>query len=143
MGKTKLEKQVEAARLMAVIGLALVGLLSLTMLGQQLKGRAVKAAPVEEPDVALATLNEYSGVEAERISKLAAVLMGMGGKYTATCSASYNMTADVAAREYSITWRRETPGAEGEEATVVTETWSGATWAECVQRMLAWKEGGA
>ena len=97
--------------------------------------------PVVEPvadALAIASLKDYAGLEAERMAKMAAALMGMGGVYEAECGATHRTYRDGTETSYTITWMR---GKQG-EPDMTQVTWYGASWGECIQKMLAWKQGG-
>lgn len=103
----------------------------------------------ERKDVAVASLGSYASIEATRIAKMAELMLGMGGEYTAKCEAVYDSVTDKVETKYSITWYRE-PTAEELEAAKgaaiigrlgITETWTGATWGECIGKMMAWRGG--
>lgn len=111
------------------------------------------SGPTPEPvsdALAVATISNYAKLEAGRMVKMAAVLMDMGGEYTARCDAVYNTVTDKTEVEYSVTWRREDSEKQqvkGDKIVVTPEretierVWSGANWAECMAKMQAWKRG--
>jgi len=98
--------------------------------------------PVVEPvadALAIASLKDYAGLEAERMAKMAAALMGMGGTYKAICRSAYDLNADKTTLSYRIGWSRARDNTEDMEFMM---GWEGASWSECIQKMLAWKQGG-
>lgn len=101
-------------------------------------------------DVAVASLSSYGSIEATRIAKMAELMLGMGGEYTAKCEAVYNSVTDKVETAYSITWCREEPEIKKANGTMVLvspeyekieRVWSGANWGECVGKMMAWRGG--
>ncbi len=162
MGKSrmkKLEDRVGWLGKLAVGALAVVAVLGLVMIverGGDAKiavrpgitvdfdsGAVVKPEPTPAPvadALAIASLKDYAGLEAERMAKMAAVLLGLGGLYDAECSAAYwPHKNDKVAITYTITWQR---GKQGDIDGPQAITWYGASWQECIKRMLAWKQGG-
>lgn len=98
-------------------------------------------------DIAMASLSNYASLETKRIAKMAEMMMGMGGEYTARCEAVYNSVTDKVETQYSITWYRKV-GQKVEDDTIVVEgerpiieTWTGANWGECINKMMAWRGG--
>jgi len=169
MGKSrmqKLEDRVAWLGKLMVLALGLVALTGLMVLIDRINENVVEteaymiAEHVSGPDVllseaaptepvtdalAIASLKDYAGLEAERMAKMAAALMGLGGRYTAECAAEHKPETNSAIMTYSITWYRQPNW--GEEAKDkadlgISKTWSGASWSECIQKMLAWKQGG-
>lgn len=173
MGKSKLEKRVgEIGRLVVALMVMVIVMGGALMLSQyrnqtsdaERVERWVEAGgwtdergtPIPSPSPAVepasdelisATLNNYANLEASRMAKRAAVLMGMGGTYTAECRATYKRNHDSTSTWYSITWMRgvgtKVDGGviiEAEEKPI-TRSWGGNNWAECIQKMLAWKGG--
>lgn len=98
-------------------------------------------------ELAAATISDCASMEADRIAKMAAILMGIGGEYTATCKATYNPSTDKAGAWYSLTWYRMPGNKVGngvfvaEDEKPIKKTWAGSSWAECLDKMRAWKGG--
>ena len=92
-------------------------------------------------DTALASLSSYANREATRIAKMAELMLGLGGEYTAKCEAVYNSVTDKVETEYSIRWLRDTIDHKAQEIRVISETWTGDNWAECIHKMMIWRGG--
>lgn len=105
---------------------------------------------IEDMDIAAALVAGFAGKEASRVAKKAYIMMGMGGEYVADCEAVYDSAKHEVVVKYSITWHRKvdkTMKRISDIASVVNadeeikQTWYGATWNECIVKMMAWRGG--
>ena len=164
MGVSKLEKRVKGLRRMVIVLAMLVIAQGLALLIHQAKewqpvkvkdlglGVAITldGMPAPTPEsadpyrkwdgdaIAVASLSNYADVEATRIAKMAELMLGLGGMYSAECQAVYDSRIDKSWAEYRIEWTRP---ADAQGNTRMAQAWSGASWGECIGKMMAWRGG--
>lgn len=138
------------------IGRAGLGVLGAAVLTVVVVGGRITYEPAEgrnvvgDVDVPVASLSAYASVEATRVARMAYLMLGIGGEYSARCKSVYDSKTDKVVVKYSVSWRRlETPDtAEGAVISnddgsyqSVHKIWSGANWGECIRKMMIWRGG--
>lgn len=107
-------------------------------------------AELVDMGIPVAVLDGYADIEATRIAKMAHLMLGMGGEFTAKAELIYNSVTNQVEAKYSITWRRKgtgkglvtIKGSEGEDKHAgILKEWAGANWGECIGKMMAWRGG--
>lgn len=133
----RLRKRVKELGRMTLALAGMVIVLGAAMMLKHLNEDEAPTQAINANDLATASLSAYASLEATRVAKMAEMMLGLGGTYTASCQAVY-VTGGEPRSEYAIEWRR---AADASGNSAMTRTWPGAKWGECIQRMMAWRAG--